>query len=227
MSFAERLVEELQNKVSFTIPVFGGIPVPESVMNTWIIMAILLVASVCLTKNLKVQPTSKIQLTLEVVIGFLFDFFEGMLGEKGKRYVPWLSSVMIFVVCANISGLFGMVPPTKDLNVTAALAVMSIVLIIYAGIKGKKFKGYAKSFLEPMPFMLPINLLEIVIRPLTLCMRLFGNMFGGFTVMELVKLLIPVIIPIPLSVYFDIFDGLIQAYVFCLLTSLYIHEAME
>ena len=88
-------------------------------------------------------------------------------------------------------------------------------------------KGWLKSFAEPVPIILPINILEVFIRPLSLCMRLFGNVLGAFVVMELIKLLVPVVVPVAFSCYFDIFDGLIQAYVFVFLTSLFIKEAIE
>ena len=78
-----------------------------------------------------------------------------------------------------------------------------------------------------MPLLAPINVLEIFIRPLSLCMRLFGNVLGAFVVMELIKLIVPVFVPVPFSFYFDIFDGLIQAYVFVFLTSLFVKEAVE
>ena len=78
-----------------------------------------------------------------------------------------------------------------------------------------------------MPLIAPINILEVFIRPLSLCMRLFGNILGGFVVMELIKIVVPMVVPVPFSFYFDIFDGLIQAYVFAFLTSLFIKEAIE
>ena len=104
---------------------------------------------------------------------------------------------------------------------------MSIVLVQYAGIHKKGFKGWLKSFTQPMAIVTPINILELFIKPLSLCMRLFGNVLGAFVIMELLKSLIPVVLPVPFSFYFDIFDGLIQAYVFVFLTSLYIKEAVE
>lgn len=108
-----------------------------------------------------------------------------------------------------------------------ALALMSIVLIEYAGFHKKGLKGWVKSFAEPVAIIAPINILEIFIKPLSLCMRLFGNVLGSFVVMELIKQLVAPIIPIPFSMYFDIFDGLIQAYVFVFLTALFIKEAVE
>ena len=86
---------------------------------------------------------------------------------------------------------------------------------------------FRSSFAEPMPIILPINILEIFIRPLSLCMRLFGNVLGSFVVMELLKLVVPAVLPAFCSMYFDIFDGLIQAYVFVFLTALFIKEATE
>ena len=226
-SLAEELMNELNCETAFTIPVFGGIQVPESVVATWIIMAFLVVASLYLTRNLQIVPTGKRQVFVESCVTFLQDFFTGIFGEHGKRYVPYLGTVLLFIGCANLIGLFGIKPPTKDLNVTAGLAIMSIVLIEYAGIHQKGVKGWVKSFAEPMSIITPINILEIFIKPLSLCMRLFGNVLGAFVVMELIKIIVPAIIPVAFSLYFDIFDGLIQAYVFVFLTALFIKEAIE
>ena len=124
-------------------------------------------------------------------------------------------------------GIFGFVPPTKDLNTTAALAIMSIILIEAAGIRARKVGGWLHSFAEPVAVVTPINILEIVIRPLSLCMRLFGNVLGSFVIMTLIEHVVPVVLPLVLSLYFDIFDGFIQAYVFVFLTSLFISEACE
>ena len=100
-------------------------------------------------------------------------------------------------------------------------------VIEVAGIRQKGAKGWVKSFAEPIPIILPINIMEIFIKPLSLCMRLFGNVLGSFVIMELLKLIVPAVLPAVFSCYFDIFDGLIQAYVFVFLTSLFIKEATE
>lgn len=226
-NLSETLMEELQCKTVFTIPLFGGIPVSESVVVTWIIMAVLVLISIFLVRNLSVENPGKKQLLLEAGVGFLQDFFEGILGEEGKRYIPYLMSVVIYIGVANIAGVFGFTPPTKDLNVTIALALMSIALIEYAGFHKKGGRGFLKSFAEPTPVMLPINILEIAIRPTSLCMRLFGNVLGSFVVMKLLEFICPAFLPVPFSLYFDIFDGFIQAYVFVFLTSLFVKEAIE
>jgi F-type H+-transporting ATPase subunit a len=224
---AEKLLEELTCETVFTIPIFGGIPIAESVVITWFIMAALTLLSICLVRNLKVENPGKKQQVLEMAVGGLYSFFDDMIGEEGRRYVPYLISVAIYIGVANLIGLAGVKPPTKDLNTTAALAIMSILLIEYAGFHRKGLKGFIKSFAEPVAIIAPINILELFIKPLSLCMRLFGNVLGAFVVMELIKLIVPAIIPIPFSMYFDIFDGLIQAYVFVFLTALFIKEAVE
>lgn len=215
-------------KTAFTIPIGNGIAVSESVTVTWVIMAVLLVLSVWLTRDLRVEgEISKRQLLLESGISFLRDFFDGILGPEGRRYIPYLMSVAIYIGISNVIGIFGFTPPTKDLNVTAALAVLSLFLIEYAGFHKRGLGGFLKSFAEPVPVILPINIMEIFIRPVSLCMRLFGNVLGSFVVMELIKLLCPILAPVPFSFYFDLFDGLIQAYVFVFLTALFIKESLD
>lgn len=226
-ALSSTLMEELNCKVVFTIPIFGGIPIYESVAVTWIIMAVLVLLSKLLVRNLSVENPGRVQLFLESSIGFLRDFFVDLVGEEGKGYVPYLISTAIFIGAANLIGIVGFVPPTKDLNMTAALAIISIAVIEYAGFHKKGAKGFLKSFAEPVAIILPINILEVFIRPVSLCMRLFGNVLGSFVVMELIKLVVPLFVPIPFSFYFDIFDGLIQAYVFVFLTALFIKESLE
>lgn len=227
----DALVEELTNQLNcqtvFTIPLFGGIPVMESVVVTWIIMAVVFLLCIIFVRNLSVEHPGRGQLVLETIVSGLFNFFEDTIGEKGIRYVPYLISVIFFLGISNLIGLLGFKPPTKDLNVTAALAVMSILLIEVAGLREKGVKGWVKSFAEPSPIIAPLNVMEIFIRPLSLCMRLFGNIFGAFVIMELLKFVVPIIVPAIFSCYFDIFDGLIQAFVFVFLTTLFIREAVE
>ena len=194
---------------------------------TWSIMAVLTLLAIVFVRNLKVENPGKKQLALEAFISFLDDFFTDILGKEGRRYIPYLISTAIYIGVANLIGLLGFKPPTKDLNVTAALAIMSLFLIYYAGFHKKGTKGFLKSFAEPMPIVTPINIMEIAIRPISLCMRLFGNVIGSFVIMELLKMIMPAVLPVPFSLYFDIFDGLIQTYVFVFLTSLFIKEQIE
>ena len=224
-NLGQALREELNCESVFTI---GGIGIYESVVVTWIIMAVVfLLAAILLTRNLKVEHPGKRQLLLEQAVTSLEGITEGILGADGKRYAAYLTSVLMYLGIANLIGILGFKPPTKDLNVTAALAIMSIVLIEYAGIHQKGVKRWLKGFAEPIALVAPINVLELFIKPLSLCMRLFGNVLGAFVIMELIEYIMPVGLPVVFSMYFDIFDGLIQAYVFVFLTGLFIKEAME
>ena len=220
------LTAALKEELNVEMVSVFGLSIPESVVVSWGIMAFLVLGSILLTRTLRVEHITKRQAVLEMVVTTINDFFVGLLGENGKRYVPYLMSVALYIGCSNLIGVFGIKPPTKDLNVTAALALMSIVLIEYAGIHARGGLGFLKSLTAPTPIMTPMNILEIAIRPTSLCMRLFGNVLGAFVIMELIKLVVPVFVPAVFSLYFDLFDGLIQTYVFVFLTSLFMKESI-
>ena len=220
------LTAALKEELNVEMVSVFGLQIPESVVVSWGIMVFLVLGSILLTRNLRVDHITRRQAILEMVVTLLNDFFVGLLGENGKRYVPYLMSVALYIACSNLIGVFGIKPPTKDLNVTAALALMSIVLIEYSGIHARGGKGFLKSLTAPTPVMTPMNILEIAIRPTSLCMRLFGNVLGAFVIMELIKLVVPVFVPAVFSLYFDLFDGLIQTYVFVFLTSLFMKESL-
>lgn len=227
-NLAEKLMEELECETVFTIHLGSlNIPVYESVVVTWIVMAIMILGAIFLTRGMKTQNISRRQAIAETIVTKLQSFVGQMVGEKGKAYVPYLCTILIYIGIANTIGLFGFKSPTKDLNVTVALSIMSIVLVEAAGIYHLGVKRWAKKFAEPVAIVTPINILEVFTRPLSLCMRLFGNVLGAFVIMELIKIVVPVIVPAVLSMYFDLFDGLLQAYVFVFLTSLYIQEEIE
>ena len=211
----------------FTIPIFGGIDVAESTVISWVIMAIIMILTLVLTRNMKVENPGKLQVGVEYVVESLQNIVRGIVGHEGERYVPYLATVLVFLGISNVFAVTGMKPPTKDLNVSAAVALMSIVLVQIASIRQNRVKGWLKGFTKPIAVVTPINIMELAIRPLSLCMRLFGNVLGAFVVMKLLEHLVPIILPAVFSLYFDFFDGLIQAYVFVFLTGLFIKEAVE
>ena len=223
----EAYISTIHEELECEVINIGGVGIHESVIVTLFISILLLVLGVVLTSGFRVENPSRRQLAVESFVLWLQKFFEGPLSPKGKRYAPYMMTIACYVALANIFYVFGIKPPTKDLTVTAALAVMSIVLVQMAGIQTKGVKGWLHSFLEPMPAMLPMNILELFIKPVSLCMRLFGNVLGAFIIMCMIEGLVRIIIPIPFSLYFDFFDGLIQVYVFTLLTSMNIVEAVE
>ena len=222
----DKLVEELNNRTAFTIPIFGGIPVGESVVITWGVMAFLVVLSIILTRNLKKVP-GKRQLVAELYVGFMNNFAKKYMGKHWKSFAPYFGTIGLYLGVANMIGMFGITPPTKDISVTAGLALMSCGLIYGSSFRYKGLKGGLHKFLEPTPLLLPVNLMEVIIRPLSLCMRLFGNVLGAFIIMELIKLAIPVVLPMAASLYFDVFDGIIQTVVFVFLTAMFTQETME
>ena len=226
-NLSEFLMEELEAATAFTIPIFGGIDVAESTVISWAIMAIIMILTLVLTRNMKVENPGKLQVGVEYVVESLQNIVRGIVGHEGERYVPYLATVLVFLGISNVFAVTGMKPPTKDLNVSAAVALMSIVLVQIASIRQNRVKGWLKGFTKPIAVVTPINIMELAIRPLSLCMRLFGNVLGAFVVMKLLEHLVPIILPAVFSLYFDFFDGLIQAYVFVFLTGLFIKEAVE
>ena len=223
----EELTAQLENPTAFTIPIGGGIPVSQSVVVSWILIALITAVVFLMTRRLRQDNPGKAQLALEWFVEFMNGFCVNNIGRHGRAFAPWLGSVGIFIGLCNLSGLLGLVPPTKNLNVTLALALTSVALIYGASFRYNGLRGGLHRFIEPSPIMLPINIMEIAIRPLSLCMRLFGNVMAAFVVMELVKLLVPVVVPVAFSLYFDIFDGLIQTVVFVFLTALFVGESLE
>lgn len=225
--FKQALVESLANETAFTIPVLGGIPIASAVLVSWIIMAVWMVTTLLATRNLKVRDPGKVQVVLESAVNFLNGFVKETIGPHWRPFAPYLGTVALYIGLANIISIFGLVPPTKDISVTAALAIMSLFLIYGAQFRYNGLRGGMKRFAEPMPLLTPINLMEVAIRPLALCMRLFGNVLGAFIIMEMIKYLVPAVVPAVFCIYFDLFDGLIQTIVFVFLTALFAGEGIK
>jgi F-type H+-transporting ATPase subunit a len=227
MQIQDTMASGIQNKTAFTIPAFGGIPVGESVLVSWILMALIMAAVLLTTRKLKPDHPGRIQSLLELSVDFLNRFTRENIGRHWRSFAPWLGTIAVYIACANLSGILGLTPPTKDISVTAALAVTSVFLIYGSSIRFLGLRGGLHKFAEPLPLLIPLNVMEIAIRPLSLCMRLFGNVLGSFIIMELIKAVIPVAVPVAFSLYFDIFDGIIQTIVFVFLTALFTGEALE
>jgi F-type H+-transporting ATPase subunit a len=236
-------MEALAIKVIFTLNLFGhAIPITETVLISWVVMLILIIASLILTRRMKEIPRGA-QAVLELGVEFLNNFSEKNFRHWAKWFGPYIGTLFLFLATANIIGFltpvavsvfgfnfkppFEIKPPTRDINVTAALALISIVLVLAAGFLGRGIKGWFKGLLYPVPMMLPFNILEYGVRPLSLCLRLFGNILGAFILMQLIEGLFPLALPSVFSLYFDFFDGLLQAVVFTFLTTLYVGEALE
>ncbi|GHU27019.1 ATP synthase subunit a [Spirochaetia bacterium] len=219
-----------------------SIDINETVVISWLVMAILIGASLLLTRKLQTVPRGP-QVFLEWAVEFCNNFAREHFGHRASTFGPYIGTIFLFLLVANIIPVisplaiplfaiespFKIRPPTRDINLTAALALLSILIVLISGIRARGFGGWCKNLLTPVPMMLPFNLLDFITRPVSLCLRLFGNILGGMIIMLLVEtaLPIPLGVPVALSLYFDFFDGLIQAAVFTFLTTLFIAEAVE
>lgn len=162
----------------------------------------------------------------EIAIEMLDNMVEGTMGINARRFRNWISTIFMFVLLCNISGLFGLRPPTADYGVTFALGVITFCIIHYNGIKANRV-GHVTSLFKPI-LLSPINIIGEFAVPLSLSLRLFGNVMSGTVMMGLIYGLLPppitTGIPSVLHVYFDLFSGCIQAYVFCMLSMVYISD---
>ncbi len=249
MNLGEKLSESVVSKVVFNINIFGhSIPISDTIVVMWMIMIVIIVAAVLLTRNLKTVPDGK-QNVVESIVEFVNNTATSAIGHHGMHFAPYLGTILLFLAVSNIVSIFNIFPggefwyhitgidflkniptikpPTKNINVTAVMAIMSIIVVIYAGIRFKGFRGWLKTFVQPMPIMLPFKIMDYAIRPVSLCLRLFGNIIAAFMIMELIYIAVPAFVPAAFSIYFDLFDGILQAYIFVFLTSLYISEVVE
>lgn len=164
---------------------------------------------------------------VEIIVEMLGNMVDGLMGSNAKRFVNYISSIFIFILISNISGLFGLRPPTADYGVTLPLALFTFCIIHYCGIKKNKVKHFTNLF-QPVALLFPINVISEVATPLSLSVRLFGNIMSGTVLMGLVYGMFPIFvklgIPAVMHIYFDIFSGCIQAYVFCMLTMVYVND---
>jgi F-type H+-transporting ATPase subunit a len=234
-------LEEFTVVFSVPLPWGGSFAVNETILISWLVMAVLIIAALLLTRSLREIPRGP-QIFLEWAVEFLNNFSREHFGRRAPLYGPYIGTVFLFLLGANVIPAFSPMalpvfgieppfvikPPARDINFTAALAFVSIVLVLAGGLSARGIAGWCKNLLKPVPMMLPFNLLEYVMRPASLCLRLFGNILGGFIIMLLIEraLPVPAFVPVAASLYFDFIDGLIQAVVFVFLTTLFIAEAV-
>lgn len=189
-----------------------------------IVMAI--IARVKISKVNATDTPGLFQNAVEIVVEMLGSMVDGIMGKNAKKFVNYISALFLFIIVSNISGLFGLRPPTADYGVTLCLGLITFVLIQFNGIKKNKV-GHFTALFQPIWFLFPINLIGEFAVPLSLSLRLFGNVMSGTVLMGLIyDLMYPYTIGYPafLHAYFDLFSGCIQAYVFCMLTMVYVND---
>lgn len=224
-------------KISFTIPIFGGIVFTETTIIQWIVMGILIITILFLTHNMKVKNPGKKQILAEMLVNTFNKLVKQNMGEKAIGFAPFICALFVFILSTSLISLTGLRSATADINVTMAFALLTFALITYNKLKYKGFVGYLKSYAEPFALLAPINIISEVATPVSLGFRLFGNMAAGMIISAMVyyglgtvaSLFVPndipifsVGIPAVLSLYFDLFSGFIQAFVFTMLTMVYV-----
>ncbi|MEE0435758.1 MAG: F0F1 ATP synthase subunit A [Peptococcaceae bacterium] len=210
----------------------GNFVLTNEITTMWGVMIVLVLLSYFATRKMEMKPkTWSLQNIFGVIIDFLMDTIEGIMGkENGRKYAPFLLTIFFLIICSNYVGLlplaghveYGYKPPTSNLSVTAALAIITILAFFYYGIKSSP-KKFAKFFFSPM---LPLNLLDMVTRPLSLAVRLYGNIYGEEMVISFLFGMLPLFLPLPMYALSILF-GAIQAYVFMMLATVYIEEGVS
>ena len=220
--------------LSAQFDLFGlHVEIAESIVVQWVVMVILAVLFFVLGRNLKVEPTSKRQVAAEYLVGFFSGMVNDTMGEKYKNYTPYIGALFCFSILSSLMGLLGLRAPTADLSVVGTWAVITFILTLRNKIKTGGMKGYLKSFIEPMPFMLPFNIIGDIANPVAQALRHFANIVAGMVIGGLVYFalgqfafgLFSIGIPAVLSLYFDLFSSFIQAYIFVALTMAYVSMA--
>lgn len=219
------------------ITTIGGVNITQTMMNTWIILiALTIIALILRVKINKFTdvPTTKLQNIVEFLIETMENFTIQNMGEKYKYFGNWFFGVFCFILVSNYIGLLSFRSPTADLGTTLALSLSTFTLIHFMGIKvngGAYFKGY----IEPMPLLLPLNIIGEIATPISLSLRLFGNILGGTIIMGLINsalskghIILQVIgfgaITPVLHAYFDVFAGFLQTFIFVILSMTFIKD---
>lgn len=243
-------------KVYFTLPIdfpiLGQLQISETMVVSWIVMLVITGFCIWLTHDLKVKDISKRQAVAELLVETANKFVIGNMGEKFRHMIPFVAALFITSVVSNLISLIGLRSPTADLSTEAAWAVVVFIMITSQKIKTNGFGGYLKGFTTPIAVMTPFNILSELATPISMACRHFGNILSGVVINGLIygalavassALLgllpglagdvlakIPILdvgIPAILSVYFDWFSGFMQAFIFCMLTVMYIANAAE
>lgn len=200
-----------------------------------IIMLTLIIFALAARRAIKKADPDKVPGTFLNIVEYLVQTVDNLtrtnMGSKhGYKFANYIGTIFAFILVSNISGLFGLRPPTADYGVTLALGLMTFVLIHYNGFKYQK-AGHITGLFKPIPLLFPINLIGEIATPLSLSLRLFGNVLSGTVLLGLVYGLLPKILlmfwPAALHFYFDLFSGAIQTYVFCMLTMTFISQTFE
>lgn len=220
-------MEEAKIYYSFKMGNFP-INITSDIVVQWVVILVLGITAYLLTRNLKRVPDKK-QVVLETIYNYVENLVKSNMGESFMVYLPYVGTLVVYLLSLNLLGLIGVEPPTKNLSVTLGLGITSFLVINGTAIKRNGIGGYAKGLVSPYALMLPLNILERVTLPISLALRLFGNMLAATLLISLLykglsslSFFAQIGLPIVAHAYFDLFDGTIQMLVFTMLTIVYI-----
>ena len=204
----------------------GPLPVTTTVVATWLVMGFLVLVSFVVTRRLTFFP-SRLQNLLELFVEAILNMIDDMAPSRGRIFLPLVGTLALFIGTANLTGLIpGLKAPTSDFNTTLALALVVFAAVPYYGIKIQGWKNYLKTYISPSPVMVPFHIISEITRTFSLALRLFGNILGEEIVIAILFILAPLFVPVPMML-FAIFTGVIQAYIFTILTIVYLSAAIE
>lgn len=211
-----------------SLPLFmiGPAPIMPAVVTTWTIMAALTLCALLLRRRLRLSPSAA-QAAAELLVDAVDGQIRDVTGAAPGPYRAFIGTLFLFILVANWSSLIpGVEPPTASMETPAALAALVFLSIIAFGIRGGGVGGFLRGFALPNPAMIPLNLLESVTRSFSMFVRLFGNVMSGVFVIAIVGSLAALLVPIPLMAL-DLLTGAVQAYIFAILSMVFITSAVE
>ncbi len=203
--------------------------ITDAIAVTWIVMVVICALAWFLGRKPKHHPDSMRQLTAESLINLLLKLCQSsnMSYDQAEAVVPYVGTIAIFISLTNISSMFKVPPPAKNPAFPIALALFTIVYVIGMSVRFVGWRGFWHSLVYPKAMLLPFKILDYLIKPMSLSLRLFGNIFGAFILMEFIYLIVPVILPGVVGLWFDLADGILQGVIFTYLTITYIGEVIE
>lgn len=216
----------------FSYELFGN-KVWITTTHVCVLIVILVLTGFAIAANRAMKRATEVPETFQNIVELMVEKLDGMvnstMGRNGLKFRNYIGTIFIFIIFSNFSGLFGLRPPTADYGVTLPLGLLTFILIHFNKFKHQKVKGVLKDLCSPWLIWAPINLIGYVAVPISLSLRLFANILSGTVMMALIYGLlskVAIIWPAALHVYFDLFSGAIQTYVFCMLTMTYISDAI-
>ena len=214
---------EVFSTVVFTL---GPVAVSDTVVTTWGIMVLLALSGWLISRRLQTQP-KKIQVIAEGIVSAVENAIEGAMPQYSKTVVPFIMALWIFLVLANLAGLIpGLHSPTRDLSLTAGLALLVFLSVHWYGIRTQGLKRYLQHYLTPSPILLPFHIISEITRTIALAVRLFGNMMSLGMVALLLLMVGGFLVPVPILML-HIVEALVQAYIFGMLALIYIAGAIQ